>query len=54
MFMESIDTSSMIKTREKMFELLYQWVEQVGEQNVVKVIIDNHSSYKMTSTTSWT
>ena len=48
MFMESIDTSSMIKTREKLFELLDKWVNQVGEKNVVQVIIDSHVSYKMT------
>ena len=47
MFMESINASSMIKTREKMFELLDKWVDQVGEENVVQVIIDSHSSYKM-------
>ena len=45
MFMQSIDASSMIKTKEKMFELLDKWVEQVGEKNVIQVIIDNHSSY---------
>ena len=47
MFMESINTSSMIKTGEKMFELLEKWVDQVGEENVVQVIIDSHLSYKM-------
>ena len=47
MFMESINASSMIKTGEKMFELLDKWVDQVGEENVVKVIRDSHSSYKM-------
>ena len=46
--MESIIASSMIKTGEKMFELLDKWVDQVGEENVVQVITDNHSSYKMT------
>ena len=45
MFMQSIDASSMIKTGEKMFELLDKWIEQVGEENVV--ITDNHSSYVM-------
>ena len=39
MFMQSIDASSMIKTGEKMF---------VGEENVIQVITDNHSSYVMT------
>ncbi|RVW58026.1 hypothetical protein CK203_114209 [Vitis vinifera] len=47
MFMQSIDASSMIKTGEKMFELLDKWVEQVGEENVIQVISDNHSSYVM-------
>nr|CAN67667.1 hypothetical protein VITISV_041109 [Vitis vinifera] len=47
MFMQSIDASSMIKTGEKMFELLDKWVEQVGEENVIQVITDNHSSYMM-------
>ena len=37
MFMESINASSMIKTGEKMFELLDKWVDQVGEKNVVQV-----------------
>nr|CAN68338.1 hypothetical protein VITISV_025979 [Vitis vinifera] len=45
LFMQSIDASSMIKTGEKMFELLDKWVEQVGEENVIQVITDNHSSY---------
>ena len=48
MFMESINASSMIKMGEKMFELLDKWVDQVGEENVVQVITDSHSSYKMT------
>ena len=46
-FMESINASSMIKMGEKMFELLDKWVDQVGEENVVQVITDSHSSYKM-------
>ena len=45
--MQSIDVSSMIKMRKKMFELLDKWVEQVGEENVIQVIKDNHSSYVM-------
>ena len=47
MFMESIDDSLMIKTGEKMFELLDKWMNQVGEENVVQVITDSHISYKM-------
>ena len=47
MFMEIINASSMIKMGDKMFELLDKWVDQVGEENVVQVITDSHSSYKM-------
>ena len=47
MFMESIDASLMIKTGEKMFELLEKWVDQVGEENVVQVITYGHTNYKM-------
>ena len=47
MFIKSIDASSMIKTGEKMFELLNKWVDQVGKENVVQVIINGHTSYKM-------
>ena len=43
--MQSIDASSMIKIGEKMFELLEKWVEQVGEENVIQIITNNHSSY---------
>ena len=47
--MQSIYASSMIKMGEKMFELLNKWVKQVGEENVIQVITDNHSSYVMAS-----
>ena len=49
MFIESISTSSMIKMGERMFELLDKRVDQVGEENVVQVITDSYSSYKMAS-----
>lgn len=45
MFMQSIDDSSMIKTGKKMFQLLDERVEQVGEQIVVQGITNNHTSY---------
>ena len=45
MFMKPIDASSMVKTGEKLFELLDSWVEEVGEANVVQVITDNASNY---------
>ena len=28
-----------------MFEFLEKWVEQVGKENVIQVITNNHSSY---------
>ena len=37
-------------TGEKLFELLDSWVEEVGEANVVQVIIDNASNYVAAST----
>ena len=45
MFMKSIDAYFMVKTREKLFELLDILVKEVGEDNVVQVIIDNASNY---------
>ena len=45
MFMQSIDASLMIQMGEKMFEFLEKWVEQVGKENVIQVITNNHSSY---------
>lgn len=46
-FMESVDASSYMKTGEKVFELLDSFVERVGEQNVVQVITDNGSNFKL-------
>ena len=45
MFMKSVDASSMVKTGEKLFELLDSLVEEVGESNVFQVITDNASNY---------
>ena len=50
MFKKSIDASSMVKTGEKLFELLDSWVEEVGEANVVQMITDNASNYVAAST----
>ena len=47
MFMQSIYVSLMIKIGEKMVELFDKWVKQIGEENVIQVITDNHSSYVM-------
>ena len=50
MFMKSVDASSMVKTGDKLFELLDSWVEEVSEANVVQVITDNASNYVATGT----
>lgn len=47
MFVKSIDASSYSKTGEKTFELLDEFVEYVGEANVVQVISDNGSNFKL-------
>ena len=49
MFIEPIDASSYMKTGERMFQLLDSMMEKIGEDKVVQVIIDNVSSYVMTS-----
>ncbi|RVW19580.1 hypothetical protein CK203_116285 [Vitis vinifera] len=44
-FMKSIDASDTIKNGELMFKYLDEVVEEIGEENVVQVIIDNASNY---------
>ncbi|CAN1340723.1 hypothetical protein LINPERPRIM_LOCUS38942 [Linum perenne] len=45
-FIESLDTSNYSKNTEKVFEMLDEVVEKVGEENVLQIIIDNASAYK--------
>ncbi|CAL1413736.1 unnamed protein product [Linum trigynum] len=45
-FVESIDTSGVIKNTEKVFQMLDNIVEKVGEEHVVQVVTDNASAYK--------
>ena len=47
MFVKSIDASSIIKTSEKTFKLLDEFVEYVGEANIVQVITENGSNFKL-------
>ncbi|KAL4349645.1 hypothetical protein AHAS_Ahas10G0062700 [Arachis hypogaea] len=44
-FLKSIDTSDYVKTGEKLFELLDDVVEKIGEYNIVQVVTDNRSNY---------
>lgn len=44
-FVKSIDTSSFAKDAKKLFEMLDEVVEEVGEENVVQVITDSAAAY---------
>ena len=41
MFVESVDASEYSKTGEKLYELLNQFVDKIGEGNVVQVVTDS-------------
>ncbi|CAN1303541.1 hypothetical protein LINPERPRIM_LOCUS25902 [Linum perenne] len=49
-FVESIDTSSFSKNAEKVFEMLDNVVEKVGEENVIQIVTDNAAAYKAAGT----
>ena len=46
-FPKSIDASAISKTVEKVFEMMNDIVEEVGEDNVVQVVTDNGANYKV-------
>ena len=45
-FLASIDTSEISKTKEKVFAMLDDFVEKIGEEHVVQVVTDNAANYK--------
>ncbi|XP_052621725.1 uncharacterized protein LOC111887896 [Lactuca sativa] len=45
-FLRTIDASDCIKNAQKIFELLDEVVEEIGEDIVVQVVTDNASAYK--------
>ncbi|CAN1215101.1 hypothetical protein LINPERPRIM_LOCUS59, partial [Linum perenne] len=47
---KSIDTSSFSKNAEKVFEMLDNVVEKVGEENVIQIVTDNAAAYKAAGT----
>lgn len=47
MFSKTVDASSYMKIREKVFELLYSFVEEIGDNNVVQVFTYNESNFKL-------
>ncbi|CAJ2656669.1 unnamed protein product [Trifolium pratense] len=46
-FLKSIDASYITKTADKIFEMIDEVVEQVGEENVVQIVTDNAANYKV-------
>lgn len=47
-FLKLIDASHISKTTDKIFEMVDQIVEEVGEENVVQIVTDNATNYKAT------
>ncbi|KAL4558394.1 hypothetical protein LXL04_036594 [Taraxacum kok-saghyz] len=45
-FLASIDTSNIMKTKEHVFAMLDEFVEKIGEEHVVQVVTDNAANYK--------
>jgi hypothetical protein len=45
-FLKSVDASHITKTADKIFEMIDQVVEEVGEENVVQIVTDNAANYK--------
>ncbi|KAF1885331.1 hypothetical protein Lal_00029220, partial [Lupinus albus] len=45
-FLKSIDASHIAKTVDRIFKMIDEVVEEIGEDNVVQVVTDNASNYK--------
>jgi hypothetical protein len=45
-FLKSVDASNISKTTDKIFKLMDDIVEEVGEDNVVQIVTDNATNYK--------
>lgn len=46
MFIKSVDASSYVKTAERLFNLIDDFVDHVGEENIVQIVTDNGSNFK--------
>ena len=44
-FVQSVDTSNVIKNAQKLFELFDSLVEEIGEENVVQLVTESASAY---------
>ncbi|KAL5149633.1 hypothetical protein HKD37_13G036419 [Glycine soja] len=47
-FVRTVDASKYMKTGQKIFELLDSFVGEIGEKNVIQVVMDNGSNYVLT------
>jgi len=45
-FLKSIDASDICKTTKKIFKMMNDIVEEVGEENNIQVVTDNAANYK--------
>jgi hypothetical protein len=45
-FLKSIDASDITKTADKIFKMIDDVVEEIGEENVVQIVTDNAANYK--------
>ncbi|CAH9125516.1 unnamed protein product [Cuscuta epithymum] len=45
-FLKSIDASDIVKSSDKIFKMLDDVVEDVGEENVIQIVTDNATNYK--------
>ncbi|RDX90889.1 hypothetical protein CR513_27195, partial [Mucuna pruriens] len=49
MFVNSINASEFMKIEDKVYQFLNNFVEEIGEKNVIQVVTDNGSNYVMTN-----
>ena len=45
----SVDTTNILKTTDYIFSLMDKVVEEIGEENIVQLVIDNEASFKAIS-----
>jgi hypothetical protein len=46
-FLKSVDASNMLESPNKLFKMMDEIVEEVGEENVVQIVTDNTTYYKV-------
>ena len=48
-YLSSVDTTNIPKTADYIFSLMDKIIGEVGEENIVQIVIDNEASFKATS-----